>query len=35
MDPATTDENIAWTRTTYAALEPHFQQRRYVNYSTH
>jgi FAD/FMN-containing dehydrogenase len=32
MDPATTDENIAWTRATYAALEPHFQHRRYVNY---
>ncbi len=32
MDPATTDANIAWTRATYAALEPHFARRRYVNY---
>ncbi len=32
MDPATTDENIAWTRATYAGLEPHFARRRYVNY---
>ena len=31
-DPATTDENIAWTRTTYAAMEPHFAAKRYVNY---
>jgi len=27
-----TGENIAWTRATYAALEPHFARRRYVNY---
>jgi len=32
MDPATTEQNIAWTRATYAALEPHFVPRRYVNY---
>jgi len=31
-DPATTDENVAWTRATYAAMEPHIVQRRYVNY---
>ena len=31
-DPAMTGENIAWTRATYAALEPHFARRRYVNY---
>ncbi|HKS91317.1 MAG TPA: FAD-binding oxidoreductase [Tepidiformaceae bacterium] len=31
-DPATTDQNIAWTRATYADLEPYFMQRRYVNY---
>ncbi len=32
MDPVTTDKNIAWTRTTYADMEPHFVRRRYVNY---
>jgi FAD/FMN-containing dehydrogenase len=31
-DPVTIDGNIAWTRATYAALEPHFVRRRYVNY---
>jgi len=31
-DPAATDENVAWTRQTFAALEPHFAQRRYLNY---
>jgi FAD/FMN-containing dehydrogenase len=31
-DPATTDRNIAWTRATYANLEPYFMRRRYVNY---
>ena len=31
-DPATTDANIAWSRTTYSALEPFFVDRRYVNY---
>jgi len=30
--PAVTDENIAWTREVYAALEPHFSSLRYVNY---
>ncbi len=32
MDPATTSENIAWTRATYDALKPFFAARRYVNY---
>jgi len=32
VDPATTDANIGWTRDTYAELEPHFVNRRYVNY---
>jgi len=32
MDPAATDENIAWARATYSAMEPYFVQRRYVNY---
>ena len=31
-DPATSDENEAWTRATYAAMEPHFVKRRYLNY---
>ena len=31
-DPMRTDDNIAWTRATYAGLEPHFARRRYVNY---
>ena len=31
-DPATTSENIAWTRATYDALQPFFASRRYVNY---
>lgn len=31
-DPATTDQNTAWTRATYTALEPYFARRRYVNY---
>jgi FAD/FMN-containing dehydrogenase len=32
MDPADTDANIRWTRETYAALEPHFATRRWLNY---
>ena len=32
LDPATTEENIAWTRELYAKLEPHAVGRRYVNY---
>ena len=31
-DPETTEENVAWTREVYAAMEPYFVQRRYVNY---
>jgi FAD/FMN-containing dehydrogenase len=31
-DPAVTDENVAWLRDLYAALEPYFERRRYVNY---
>ena len=31
-DPATTDENIAWTRDTYAALSEHLAARRWLNY---
>ena len=31
-DPAASDENIAWTRANYAAMEPHLADRRYVNY---
>jgi FAD/FMN-containing dehydrogenase len=32
LDPAATDENIAWTKSLYAQLEPHASGRRYVNY---
>jgi len=32
MDPATTNENIAWTRATYTAMQPYFAQRRWLNY---
>ncbi len=32
MDPAATEENIAWTRDTFATLRPFFADRRYVNY---
>jgi FAD/FMN-containing dehydrogenase len=31
-DPATTEANIAWSRSTYSAMEPYFAERRYVNY---
>ncbi len=31
-DPATTDENIAWARETYATMKPYRAQLRYVNY---
>jgi FAD/FMN-containing dehydrogenase len=31
-DRATTDQNIAWARETYAAIEPYRAQLRYVNY---
>jgi FAD/FMN-containing dehydrogenase len=32
MDPGDTDANIAWTRETFAALEEHFEKRRWLNY---
>lgn len=32
IDPATTDENIAWTRGTYDALQPYFLKGRWLNY---
>ena len=32
MDPTTTDQNIAWTRATFADLTPHWATLRYVNY---
>jgi hypothetical protein len=31
-DPASSDENTAWTRETYATMEPFLASRRYVNY---
>jgi len=32
MDPSQTDGNVRWTKQTYAALEPYFLDRRYLNY---
>jgi FAD/FMN-containing dehydrogenase len=32
MDPASTDENIAWTRATFETIKPYTAARRYVNY---
>jgi hypothetical protein len=32
LDPATTDENVAWTRETFAAMKPFFAERRWLNY---
>jgi len=32
LDVEATDENVAWTRETYAALDPFWADRRYVNY---
>ena len=32
MDPAATDENIAWTRETHRALAPHLDEGRWLNY---
>ena len=32
LDPAATDENVAWVRALYAQLEPYISGRRYVNY---
>jgi FAD/FMN-containing dehydrogenase len=31
-DPAETGENVAWTRETHAALAPHLDGRRWLNY---
>jgi FAD/FMN-containing dehydrogenase len=31
-DPADTDANVAWTRETFAALQPHFGAGRWLNY---
>ncbi|HXV33698.1 MAG TPA: FAD-binding oxidoreductase [Gaiellaceae bacterium] len=31
-DPAATDENVAWTRESFAAMEPFLGGRRYLNY---
>jgi FAD/FMN-containing dehydrogenase len=31
-DPAATDENVAWTRETFAAMSPYLTANRYVNY---
>ncbi len=32
MDPSTTDQNIAWTQETFAAMQPFAAERQYVNY---
>jgi FAD/FMN-containing dehydrogenase len=32
MDPAASEENIAWTRATHAALRPHLGEARWLNY---
>jgi FAD/FMN-containing dehydrogenase len=32
LDPAATDENIAWTKETHAAFAPHLAERRWLNY---
>ncbi len=32
LDPAETDANVAWTRETFAALGPHLDSRRWLNY---
>jgi FAD/FMN-containing dehydrogenase len=32
MDPSSNDENIAWARETYSAMEPYLADRRYINY---
>ncbi len=31
-DPAATQENVAWTKDTFAAMEPFLVRRRYLNY---
>jgi FAD/FMN-containing dehydrogenase len=35
IDPGDTEENIAWVRATYAALQPHAADRRWLNYLDH
>lgn len=35
MDPAQTDQCIAWARETFEAMRPHFAAGRYVNYLDH
>jgi FAD/FMN-containing dehydrogenase len=35
MDPATTDENLTWTREAFAAFRPSFAERRWLNYFDH
>jgi FAD/FMN-containing dehydrogenase len=32
MDPSETAANVAWTRETHAALAPHLDARRWLNY---
>ena len=32
LDPAATDENVAWTRDSYEAMRPFLSDLRYVNY---
>jgi hypothetical protein len=32
VDAATNDENVGWTRETFAALQPFLADRRYLNY---
>jgi FAD/FMN-containing dehydrogenase len=32
LDPAATDENIAWTRETHGAFAPHLEEARWLNY---
>jgi FAD/FMN-containing dehydrogenase len=32
LDPAATDENVAWTRETHRALRPHLDEARWLNY---
>jgi len=32
MEPEATEENIAWTRATYGALQPYLAERRWLNY---
>jgi FAD/FMN-containing dehydrogenase len=34
VDPATTDQNVAWTRETFEAMQPFVSRRQYVNYQS-